>query len=172
MFRVLVVDDNPTIVALLRESMKDLKERHSIYDVADGATALDFLSRRSQYAGAPRPDLILLSLNFPHVDCLDLLRRIKADSALRNIPVIVLSSSVNPVDARKAYDSQANCYLQKPSDLTRTCLLVGAIKALWMDFAIIPHGAAQSRPKLNPHHDGAAPGPSSPLPSHPAIGIV
>ena len=148
MFRVLVVDDNPTIVSLLREAMKDLKQRHSLYDVADGLTALDFLNRRSQYANAPRPDLILLSMNLQQVKSLDILRGIKADSALRNIPVIVLSSSINPIDARKAYDSQANCYLQKPFDLERTCLLVKAIRALWMDFALIPPSVPLSRSKL------------------------
>ncbi len=138
MFRILVVDDNPTIVSLLRETMKDLKQRHSIYDLEDGLAALDFLARRDQYAGAPRPDLILLSMNLQYVSGLDVLRRVKADPELRSIPVIVLSSSVNPAEVRKAYDSQANCYLRKPSDLERTCLLVQTIKTLWMDFAFIP----------------------------------
>ena len=147
MFRLMVVDDNPTIVALLRESMKSLKQRHSIYDVDDGAAALDFLSRRGQYLHAPRPDLILLSMNMQHVNGLDVLCRIKADPELRSIPAIILSSSIRPVDVRKAYDSQANCYLQRPSDLEGTCLLVQAIKALWMDFALIPHGATPYRTK-------------------------
>ena len=155
MFRLLVVDDNPTIVSLLREAMRDLKQRHSIYDVDDGVAALDFLSRRGQYANAPRPDLILLSMNMQHVSGLDVLCRIKADPELRSIPAIILSSSVNPVDVRKAYDSQANCYLQKPSDLERTCLLVQAIKALWMDFALVPHGPTHSRTKHIPDGDGS-----------------
>ena len=147
MFRILVVDDNPTIVFLLRETMKDLKHRHSLYDVDDGLAALDFLSRRGQYANAPRPDLILLSMNMKYVSGLDVLRRIKADPELHSIPAVVLSTSVNPADARKAYDSQANCYLQKPSDLERTCLLVQAIKTLWMDFAFIPKIVPPSRTK-------------------------
>lgn len=128
--------------------MKDLKQRHSIFDVDDGLAALDFLARRSQYASAPRPDLILLSMNLQYVSGLDVLRRVKADPELRSTPVIVLSSSLNPADVRKAYDSQANCYLLKPSDLERTCLLVQAIKTLWMDFALLPQIVQQSRAKI------------------------
>src|SRR3977135_3807542 len=106
MFRLLVVDDNPTIVSLLREALKGLKQRHSIYSVEDGVSALDFLSRRGFYYAAP----------VPHV------RFIKADPELRSIPAIMMSSSINPVDVRKAYESQANCYLQRPSDMKRTYL--------------------------------------------------
>ena len=145
MLRLLVVDDNPTIVSMLRETMRDLKQRHAIYDVDDGVTALDFLSRRGHYSSAPRPDLILLSMNMKQVSGLDILCRIKADPELRSIPAIVMSSSADPVDVRRAYDSQANCYLQKPSDMERTYLLVQAIKALWMDFALIPHAPPHSR---------------------------
>ena len=147
MFRILVVDDYPTIVCLLREIMKDLKSRHSIYDVDDGLAALDFLARRGQYASAPRPDLILLSMNLRYVSGLDVLHRIKADPELHSIPAIILSSSVNPAEVRKAYASQANCYLRKPSDLERTCLLVQAIKTVLMDFALIPQSRARTVPQ-------------------------
>ena len=157
MFRLLVVDDNPTIVSLLRETMKGLKQRHIIYDVDDGVAALDFLSRRGPYSNARRPDLILLSMNMEHVSGLDVLCRIKADPELRNIPAIILSSSVNPVDVRKAYDAQANCYLQKPSDLEGTWLLVQAIKALWMDFAVMPHSPTHIRTKAMPEGGSKAP---------------
>lgn len=153
MLRLLVVDDNPTIVSLLRETMRDLKQRHAIYNVCDGVSALDFLSRRGQYSSAPRPDLILISMNMQHVSGLDIVCRIKADPELRSIPAIVMSSSADPADVRKAYDSQANCYLQKPSDMERTCLLVQAIKSLWMDFALIPHGAPHGRAKAVPDGD-------------------
>ncbi|MEO8126701.1 MAG: response regulator [Bryobacteraceae bacterium] len=160
MFRLLVVDDNPTIVSLLREALKDLKQRHSIYSVEDGITALDFLSRRALYAHAPRPDLVLLSMNLQHVNGLDILRRIKADPELRNIPVIMMSGAINTSDVRKAYESQANCYVQRPSDFRRTYLLVQAIKALWIDFAIIPQASGHSRLKpvsQEPDSEVAAP---------------
>lgn len=166
MFRLLVVDDNPTIVSLLREALKGLKQRHSIYSVEDGVSALDFLSRRAMYANAPRPDLVLLSMNMQQVNGLDILRRIKADPELRSIPAIMMSSSVNPLDVRKAYESQANCYLQRPSDMKRTFLLVQAIKALWVDFALIPQSAAHHR--LKPVLEPAA----SSLPALPAARVA
>jgi len=171
MFRLLVVDDNPTIVSLLREALKGLKQRHSIYSVEDGVTALDFLSRRALYSHAPRPDLVLLSMNMEQVNGLDVLRRIKADPELRSIPAIMMSSSINPVDVRKAYESQANCYLQRPSDFHGTYLLVQAIKALWLDFALIPQSTAHSRIKSSPPEPEPEPEPVAALPSARVAGV-
>ncbi|HUQ91717.1 MAG TPA: response regulator, partial [Bryobacteraceae bacterium] len=126
MFDLLVVEDDPATVFLLREILKDAKHRHTLHVVENGLEALDFLHRRGRYAGAPRPNLILLDLNMPKMDGLQVLSHIKADPHLLTIPVIVLSCSSHTEDVRKAYEAHANCYVQKPPDLERSFLLVQA----------------------------------------------
>ena len=85
--------------------------------VTDGEQALDYLFKRAPFGAAQAPELILLDLNLPKVDGRDVLRRIKSDTILRRIPVLVLSTSGAQRDIEAAYDHYANCYLRKPLDL-------------------------------------------------------
>src|SRR5690348_12853241 len=111
---ILLVEDNPGDVRLTQEVVRDSKLINRLWTVQDGEQATDFLKRRSPYADAVRPDLILLDLNLPRKDGRQLLAEIKADPDLRRIPVVILTSSQAEEDILKTYDLHANCYVTKP----------------------------------------------------------
>jgi chemotaxis family two-component system response regulator Rcp1 len=135
-FRILVVDDDPACANLLQELMKNVKHRYELHFAQDGVEALDFLHRRGSHAAAPRPNLILLDVNMPRLGGLETLSAIKSHPELRMIPVIMLSASSAPYDVRESYQAQANCYVQKPTDLERSVKLVQAVEAFWTEFAL------------------------------------
>src|SRR5215207_1757309 len=93
MFEILLVEDNPGDVELTREALLESKLHMRLSVVVDGVEALAFLRREGAYADAPRPDLILLDLNLPKKDGRTVLGEIKEDRSLRNIPVVILTSS-------------------------------------------------------------------------------
>src|SRR5262245_61827088 len=88
---ILLVEDNPGDVRLTREALREGKVRNELQVARDGVEALDLLSRRGPFAGAPRPDLILLDLNLPRKDGREVLAELKAHEDLRRIPVVVLT---------------------------------------------------------------------------------
>ena len=137
MFRILVVDDDPTAALVLQEVIKNLHRRHELHFAKDGVEALDFLHCRGPYVDIPRPNLILLDMNMPRLSGLETLSAIKNDPDLCVIPVIMLSTSCSPQDVRKCYQSHANCYVQKPIDLERSIKLLQAVEAFWIDFALL-----------------------------------
>lgn len=142
-FRILIVDDDRAGAYALREVMKNLHTRPELHFVSDGLEALDFLHRRGAYADAPRPNLILLDINMPRLGGLETLSAIKSDPELYVVPVIMVTSSTSKEDMRRAYQSRANGYVQKPADLSRAVKFVQAVEAFWMDFVLLP---ADQRP--------------------------
>jgi len=113
-----MVDDNPADVRLTQEALRDMRVSNELSVVQDGKEAVAFLLRHGQYANSPRPDLILLDWNLPKVDGSEVLEIIRTESALRAIPVVVLTGSTEQIDVVKAYHLKANCYITKPMDLT------------------------------------------------------
>jgi CheY-like chemotaxis protein len=112
---ILLVEDNPGDVTLIKEALKEGKSLNKLTVLADGETALAFLCRQGAYKLASRPDLILLDLNMPRKDGREVLAAIKTDPELKNIPVVILTSSEAQQDITNAYNMQANCYITKPS---------------------------------------------------------
>jgi two-component system, chemotaxis family, response regulator Rcp1 len=104
---VLLVEDNPADAGLVEEAFKDRRLRCDLHVAEDGAIALQFLRRVGRYIDAPRPDLVLLDLNLPKKDGREVLQEIKDDTGLRNIPVIVLTSSDDEGDVHRAYGLHA-----------------------------------------------------------------
>jgi chemotaxis family two-component system response regulator Rcp1 len=164
-FRILIVDDDPAGVNLLRELMKNLHRQHELHFVWDGVEALDFLHRRGAYANAPRPNLILLDVNLPRLGGLETLSAIKSHPELCVIPVIMLSTSSSPHDVRKSYQARANCYVQKPTDLGRSVMLIQAVEAFWMDFALLPTGEDRYAPRKRQLTDSKRDNPTFDAPS-------
>ena len=135
---VLLVEDNPGDVRLMREAFWEVDVRHCLHTASDGVEAIDFLRRREGYARAPRPDLIVLDLNLPRKDGREVLAEIKADARLRHIPVVVLSSSTAAEDVAGAYDLHANCYVSKPVDFEQFVGVVRSIETFWFNTARLP----------------------------------
>jgi chemotaxis family two-component system response regulator Rcp1 len=138
MFRILVVDDDPASGYLLQNLMKNMQRPHELHVVKDGLDALDFLHHRGSYRDIPLPNLILLDFHMPRLSGPETLAAIRSHPELRFIPVIMLSTSDRPEDVRRSYEAQANCYVQKPTDLDRSVKLVNAVEAFWIEFALPP----------------------------------
>jgi len=128
--QILHVEDNPADVELLHEALSPFP-RLCVTAVSNGAEALEYLRHQNGYANAPTPDVILLDLDLPVVDGRRVLAEVKADAALRVIPVIVLSGSTAPDDLFCAYSLGANAYVPKPMRLRQLRRVVRAIYQFW-----------------------------------------
>ena len=135
---ILLVEDNPGDARLAAEALKENKVRNNLYHVKDGVEAMDFLHRRGDYDGVPMPDLILLDLNLPRKDGREVLEEIKEDSALRSIPVVILTTSSAERDLVQTYDLHANAYVIKPIDLDQFIEVVRAIESFWFTIVKLP----------------------------------
>jgi len=135
---ILLVEDNPGDVRLTKEALREGKILNNLNVVADGVEALAFLRRTGDYAGVPRPELILLDLNLPKKDGREVLAEIKNDKNLRTIPVVVLTSSSAEQDIVKSYNLHANCYITKPVDLDQFITVVKSIEHFWLAVVKLP----------------------------------
>ena len=128
----LLVEDNDDHARLVEQMLRRGRFAKTIRRAADGAEALALLRRTDPEAR--RPDLILLDLNLPKVDGLEVLRQIKSDPALRSIPVVMMTSSDAESDRALAYDSYVNSYVLKPTDLGQFRRLVEDLTCYWTDW--------------------------------------
>ena len=135
---ILLVEDNPGDARLTEEALREGKIRNKLYRAHDGVEALDFLRRAGKFAGAPRPDIILLDLNLPRKDGREVLAELKQDPALRTIPVVVLTTSDAEQDILRSYELHANCYITKPVDLEKFITVVSAIEDFWLTVVKLP----------------------------------
>jgi CheY-like chemotaxis protein len=135
---ILLVEDNPGDVRLTREALKEGKVRNNLNVVEDGEAAVAFAKQEGPYADAPRPDIILLDLNLPRKDGREVLAILKADEALKRIPVVILTSSKADEDILKAYDLNANCYIAKPVDFEQFIRVVRVIEEFWLTVVKLP----------------------------------
>jgi len=135
---VLVVEDNPGDVRLIREALRGLHPPIDISVAADGEQAIWFLRKTAPYEEAPRPGLIFLDFNLPKADSRSILRTIKQDHHLRLIPVAVLTSSDSERDVRDAYSLHANCYLRKPVELDAFLHTIRTAAQFWFSVAYLP----------------------------------
>ncbi len=128
---ILLVEDNPGDVRLTMEALKEGKICNRLSVVGDGVEALAFLHRESPFANAPRPDLILLDLNLPRKNGRDVLSEIDEDKDLRQIPVVVLTTSNSEKDILGTHDLHASCYINKPVDFGQFVTVVKLIEDFW-----------------------------------------
>lgn len=135
---ILLVEDNPGDVRLTKEALRESKVRNNLNIAADGVEALAFLRREGKHEAAVRPDLILLDLNLPRKDGREVLYEIKSDPDLRQIPVVVLTSSQAEQDILSAYGLHANCYVTKPVDFDQFIRVVQSIEDFWFTIVRLP----------------------------------
>src|SRR5262249_43823628 len=142
MVRILLIEDNPADVELVREAISEAKLMVDLKLAMQGRDALKQLETE-------RPDLILLDLNLPDIDGRDVLRIIKGDPRLQAIPVVVLTTSDSDVDVIRAYGLGANSYLTKPVGFERFMQVIGAIEQFWLTMVKLP-----SRELVEQHSKG------------------
>ena len=136
---VLLVEDDPGDVVLIKEAFEFNKVHNALHIVSDGVDALDFLHRRNGHEGAPRPDLVLLDLNLPRKDGREVLAEVKADKDLRTIPIVVLTTSEAEEDILRSYDLHANAYVTKPVDFDRFIEVVRQIDEFFVTVVKLPN---------------------------------
>jgi len=135
---ILLVEDSPGDIWLTREALMQGPVPKNISVVTNGEQALDFVRKKGPFTNAARPDLVLLDLNLPRRDGIEVLREIKSDPELSAITVIVLTTSEAPIDVNTAYDLNANCYVVKPVDLEEFTVTIRGIEDFWMNVATLP----------------------------------
>jgi two-component system, chemotaxis family, response regulator Rcp1 len=135
---ILLVEDDHADIHLVKEGLKESAVPNNLNIVRDGVEALTYLRGEAQYTGALLPDLILLDLKMPKKGGLEVLREIKADSILRRIPVIVLTTSDAPDDILQAYDLQASLYITKPENLEEFDRVMGMVRDFCLTVVRLP----------------------------------
>ena len=136
--RVLVVEDDDDHAELTTVALQAHDARHHILRARDGAEALDILFGRGEYAGTERPDLMLLDLNLPRVGGLEVLSAVKDDERLREVPVVVLTTSDAESDRVRAYRHHANSYLIKPVDFGKFEAMIAELGDYWARWNRLP----------------------------------
>jgi len=134
MTKILLVEDNPDDIQITQRALKEAKIINKLWIVTDGQEALDFLQHKSRYqdaAIAPRPGLILLDINLPRVNGLEVLEKIKKDSDLKRIPTVVLTVSRRDEDIVKGYNYGCNSFIQKPVEFEKFVEVVKQIGLYW-----------------------------------------
>ena len=139
---VLLVEDDPGDVLMTREAFEDNKVANTLHVVSDGAEAMEFLRKEGSYAGAPTPDLVLLDLNLPRMDGREVLAEVKADERLRQIPIVVLTTSEAEEDVLRSYALHANAYVTKPVDFERFIEVVRKIDEFFVGVVRLPGAGA------------------------------
>jgi len=136
-YTILLVEDEPAHAEIVRRSFETIGIANMLQHVSDGEAALDYLYRNNSFsdpASSPRPGLILLDLRLPKVDGLQLLKTIKSDPGLNNIPIVVLTTSASEADIAMAYSNNANSYLVKPVDFTKFSEMLETLGTYWMSW--------------------------------------
>lgn len=136
---VLLVEDDQGDILMTREAFEHYKIRNKLHVVTDGDQALQFLRRDGEYADAPRPGLILLDLNLPRRDGLEVLAELKEDPELRVIPVVILTTSQAEEDILRSYSLHANAYVSKPVDFERFIEVIRQIDSFFVTVVKLPH---------------------------------
>lgn len=133
---ILLAEDNPNDVELTLTALHSLKLANEIIVVNDGAQVLDFIHRRNAFASRPDllPAVVLLDLKMPRVDGLEALRRIRADTAISKLPIVILTSSREENDLVKGYELGANAYVVKPVDFDQ---FIGAVTKVGVFWALV-----------------------------------
>ncbi|HIK06049.1 MAG TPA: response regulator [Trichormus sp. M33_DOE_039] len=135
---IFLVEDNKADIRLIQEAFKNSSIPHQVVTVRDGMDAMAYLRQEGEYSDALRPDLILLDLNLPKKDGREVLAEIKADPALKRIPVVVLTTSRNEDDIFHSYELHVNCYITKSRNLSQLFQIVKGIEEFWLSTVTLP----------------------------------
>ena len=132
---ILLVEDNEGDIVLAREALEEARIKNRITVITDGEKALEYLFCNDNNR---KPDLILLDMNLPKVNGLEVLAKIKADEALKIIPVVMLTTSTSEQDVLDAYRNYVNCYINKPIDLEAFIVVIKNIESFWLNTVKLP----------------------------------
>jgi len=135
---ILLVEDNEGDVLLTKEAFKELSIQAKLSVVNNGGEALLFLKKEGLFATAESPQLILLDINMPGLNGIEVLDFIKNDLTLRQIPVVMLTTSASASDIRTCYEKSANCFITKPLEFDKFVDVIKSIEQFWFTVAHLP----------------------------------
>ncbi len=136
--KILLVEDNEGDIVLTLEALRKAKVANGIKVAKDGEEALKYLRKEGKFKDAGTPDLILLDINLPRINGLEVLAAIKNAENLKAIPVVILTTSESEKDIMVSYQNHANCYIVKPVDFKNFMEVVQMIKDFWITVVKLP----------------------------------
>lgn len=135
---VLLVEDDPADALMVQEAFGEYAVRSQLHVVTDGEQALQFLRQEGRFSDVPRPGLVMLDLNLPRLNGLEVLAEIRADAGLGAIPVVMLTISQAPEDILRSYQLHASAYVTKPTDYDEFIAAIGGIDGFYLRLAHLP----------------------------------
>lgn len=136
--KILLVEDSEGDIVLITQALKNAQVTNGITVVKDGEEALKYLRKEGAYNNVETPDLILLDINLPKIDGIEVLAEIKKDEILMSIPVVMLTTSESESDIVNSYHNHANCYIVKPVDFKKFIDVMQVIKDFWISIVKLP----------------------------------
>lgn len=140
---ILMADDDPDDRRLTQEALEESRLANDLRFVENGEELMDYLHRAGKYTGesaAPRPGLILLDLNMPRKDGRTALKEIKNDADLRQIPIVILTTSKEDEDIYRSYDLGVNSYIVKPVTFEALVDILQTLEKYWFEIVELPSG--------------------------------
>lgn len=135
---VLIIEDNPADVDLVKEAFRDGKLAINLVVAIDGEEAMTYLRKEHEYVSAKTPDLVLLDLNMPIKNGFEVLDEMKQDPELKRIPVIIMTISKTEEDVLKSYNLHANAYIIKPVELNQFISAIRSVEHFWLAIVKLP----------------------------------
>jgi len=133
--KILLIEDNPGDVELVKIGFQEAKVANEIQVITDGQTAIDFFENDNDM-----PDVVLLDINLPKIDGFEILKFIRTKSIVPNLPVIILTSSETEFDINKSYASNANSFVSKPVDFDKFSQAIKSLGNFWLSVVKLPRG--------------------------------
>lgn len=133
-----MADDDEDYYLLAKQAFDEACPDHELYRVEDGQELMDYLELKGKYKDAVRPDVIFLDLNMPRKDGHQALREIKADPILRQIPIVILSSSKSEEDIKESYQNGAHSYIWKPFGFKQLMNMLKIFCQYWIETIELP----------------------------------
>jgi len=137
-YNVLLIEDNEGDILLTRKAIGMCDLQTDIHVAKNGREGLEFLFKEKENTDKPTPDLVLLDLNMPEVNGIEVLKEVKKNSTLKKIPIIVLTTSTSDTDIIQSYDLNANSYISKPIDFFRFGEAISNLLNYWFNVVLLP----------------------------------
>ncbi|MFT7351644.1 MAG: CheY-like chemotaxis protein [Flavobacterium sp.] len=135
---ILLVEDNEGDILLTTEALEEFKICNKLSVVRNGKLAIDFIQKKGEFKDVERPDIIILDINLPLKNGVEVLEVIKSDSETKSIPVIMLTTSSSETDIVKSYANNANAFITKPMDVVDFLKAIMGIEDFWLNIVQLP----------------------------------
>lgn len=136
--RILLVEDNPADVVLIKQAFSEVEIPHQLSVCRDGQEGLEYLRKENSFQNAETPDLVLLDINMPRLNGLELLEIIKTDDIMGVIPVVILTTSESEEDILKSYQLHVSSYIRKPVEFSEFLSAIQQIQEYWFSIVKYP----------------------------------